>query len=405
MSRFLTPAILLAALAEAALLAFPRHAANSDVSSWIQSVVIQYSIAHIPYLVALYWVFLISPRRRWLWIVALVLRAAVWNLEPILSDDLNRYAWEAATWQSGHSPYQLTPRQTGADPLLVPGPDASAVYGPTLQVLHFLSFALGNLKYSAACADLLLLGLLWWWVKRQQLPLWRWVAYAWSPLPVVEFWRQGHNDAWLVLLFFACVASQSSGWRGAAWTAWIFALFTKWWPGLWLPWLLRRAWSLPGALGFALALGFVCFFGAADLWRDRIRFTTGFLGGWQNHAFLYHLLSNKWQAVAILLTTALSFPWIRADSMRLALFGSTWLLAWSANIHPWYLTWFLPFAAVAAPRPLPWLLAAALSPLLYAPMMRWRSLGEWSDDPNAALTLWLTVCAYALFSEVRARTR
>jgi hypothetical protein len=143
----------------------------------------------------------------------------------------------------------------------------------------------------------------------------------------------------------------------------------------------------------------------AEVWQNRVRFATGFLGGWQNHPFLYRLLTDKWQAVAILTISALTLPFWRLAPLQLGLFWTTWLLAWSANIHPWYLSWFLPFAAMAAPRPLPWLLAAALAPLLYGPMIRWRLLGQWQDDPNGALCLWLTVCFYALFSEWRARTR
>jgi hypothetical protein len=408
--RFLTPAVLLSI--EALLLTthlWPaRQTSHSEVSSWIQSVFTLYSVAHIPYLVAVYWVKSLSESRAlWVfaWCGALALRLLLFSEAPVLSDDLNRYEWESRVWESGANPYRIAPRETATVAARIPGPDDRAVYGPVLELAHYVAFRAGNLKLSAILAETMLLIGLWLFLRRGEMPVWRWALYAWSPLPAVEFWREGHNDSWLIFWLFIALALHTLRWKSASWVAWTLAIFTKWWPALWLPWMARRAWSPLGLAILGAASLSVYFSMEPEFWINRVRFTTGFLGGWQNNAFLYRFLNDKTQAAGILLASACTLPFWQTNPFRLMLYWTSWLLAWSANIHPWYLAWTLPFVALEASRPLPWLLAAALSPLFYEPVPRWVLLGEWREDGELRVGIWSVITIYSFVTYWRFRNR
>jgi len=57
------------------------------------------------------------------------------------------------------------------------------------------------------------------------------------------------------------------------------------------------------------------------------------------------------------------------------LFSSFLLL--TPTLHPWYLAWVIVFLPL---RPsLPWTFLAAVAPLLYWPLTRWRAEGVWSE--------------------------
>jgi hypothetical protein len=60
-----------------------------------------------------------------------------------------------------------------------------------------------------------------WWAIRG-LPPQRVLIYAWSPLPMVEFWANGHNDSLAILLVaLAFLAAARIRWTQAfAWLLW-----------------------------------------------------------------------------------------------------------------------------------------------------------------------------------------
>jgi hypothetical protein len=68
-------------------------------------------------------------------------------------------------------------------------------------------------KLPAALADLGLIATLWALLKARGMPTKRLLIYAWSPLPVFEFWVSGHNDA-IALLFvvLALYAAEKRRW-------------------------------------------------------------------------------------------------------------------------------------------------------------------------------------------------
>jgi hypothetical protein len=396
-----TTVILIAALTlEAGLLGWPRFASHQEISTRIQQVYVANSIAYLPYLIAIYWLGLQGRSTGWekfVLLSGLVLRLGFYFAHPLLSDDLARYRWEAQLWESGGNPYFSTPRDTGVDTATTPGPDARSVYGPWLMLANWAAWKVGQSKLSGALGELLLMCAVWIWSRRQHLPQWRFAAYAWCPLVIVECWQEGHADSWLVLFLFTSLALIAGGRLFPAWLFWMLSILTKWWPALLLPWYLRLAWNWTGALILALAGTAFVVLPGLEFWTERFRFTTGFLGGWSNNAYLARLLTNKWQALGIICLGAATLPWWRNAPMRVALYFSTFLLAFSANIHPWYLVWFLPFACVAAGRISPWLLTCALSPLFYEAVPRWKLLGIWEEDGLLRIWIWSAVSLFSIF--------
>lgn len=374
---------------------------GNDVGLSIFVNYIVYSVTHIPYLLALGLLQKVRvdlPLRAIVFGAAILFRIIAFQSPPLLSDDLNRYRWEAKVLDHGRNPYRVTPRELPLGELTVPVPEASAVYGPILEGAQWLAWkTTGNLKVSGALAEVLLLVLSFWWFERQGWPFWRWVMLAWSPLLVFEFWGQGHNDSWLLLLLFASVASAQSDRRSWSWALLGGAILTKWWPLLLLPLWLARSASWPGGLLMAAML-FPCVFllPPAELWQ-KLRFTSGFLGGWQNNAFLYRFLTDKTQSIALLCGGSLALPLVRLGWMELMLCAVSGLLLVSANIHPWYLSWFLPFLAASRWNPLPWLLWLSLMPLCYDPMIAWRLNGIWREDAWIRDMIPLLVLGFSVF--------
>jgi hypothetical protein len=381
--------------------------ANGALSLIVSSV--QYSVTHIPYLLALGIVHkypVDGTVRRIAIIGAVVIRILAFAGPSLLSDDLNRYRWEAKVLDLGGNPYRVTPRELPLGEQWVPVPESAAVYGPVLEAVNWLAWRLtGEVKVAGAFGEALLLALLYWYVERRGLPFWRWMVLAWSPLQVYEFWRQGHNDSWMVLLLFGAVMLAEEGRRHWSWVLLVGAGLTKWWPLMLLPLWLVKGFSLPGV--GALLGGALCCLGLlpwGELWL-KLRFVSGFLGGWQNNALFYRFLSNKLQAMALIGGTALGLPFLRWSWTESVLCFVTVLLALSANIHPWYLGWVLPFVAASRWNVLPWLLWAALMPLCYDPMIGWRLNGVWREDAWIRTVILWIVPAFSVFCILRRRNR
>jgi hypothetical protein len=132
-------------------------------------------------------------------------------------------------------------------------------------------------------------------------------------------------------------------------------------------------------------------------WVERVRFGTGFLGGWTNNAFLFGLLGSKERVAVLVSVVSGGLAWRGVARGTAALAVTTVLLLFSANVHPWYLTWLLPALGVTGVNPLPWLLAMSLSSLLYDPMYGWTRLGSWVEDAGLRYLVWGAVFSFSIF--------
>ncbi|MBK9170834.1 MAG: DUF2029 domain-containing protein [Bryobacterales bacterium] len=353
---------------------------------------------------------------------ALLFRITAWPLFPALSDDVFRYRWEGQVQAEGGNPYGSRP----ADPewshlrdaawQRIPGHDFRAVYGPLQQLVQRGMYGMAAvwtddpfrqafwMKLPAAVFDLATIGLLLVLVRQRGLPDAQVAVYAWCPLPVLEFWGNGHNDALaLFFLVLALVSVRASG-IGLGLGA---AIATKLWPLAVAPlFVTRKTWRglIAGALPVLLLLMPFRDIAWSTVWEN-LRFTTGFVGGWRNNDSLFGAL--LWIAGGDLyLAKKLAFAgagaalavalWKRWPIERGALTVLAVLLLVSANCHPWYLIWMLPFLTVL---PVPWILLwICLAPLGHAAVIGWHAAGEWNGSTPIRWFLYAPVSVFFLLT-------
>ena len=374
---------------------------------------------------------------------AIVFRLTFWPLYPALSDDVFRYRWEGKLQAAGGNPYEVRPNDTAWNSLRdetfasVPGRDFRAVYGPLMEEIEWATYRVVSrfvaqpfaqtfwFKVPSALFDLGTMAALWLLLKAKGIPLERILIYAWSPLPLIEFWGTGHNDSIVIFFLLLALLAQSRDRQGAvlgAFAALAFATASKIWPAILFPifiaWRPRRwLWCLV-ALPI-LALATLPYLTSTVRWSgidENFRYTSGFLGGWRNNDSLFGVLlwatgndfylAKKFAfaivAVAVAAVIALRWPPEQGGLTVIAV-----LLMVSANCHAWYLTWMLPLLVLYPVPPL--LLWVALAPLAHTAVIRWIASGEWNGSTPmryyeyvpvyVALAIWLVYARSGTTSE------
>ncbi|MDX1979250.1 MAG: hypothetical protein SFV51_03215 [Bryobacteraceae bacterium] len=341
-----------------------------------------------------------------LWIVgwSVVLRLTAFAIPPDFTDDLYRYRWEARLQEAGGNPYRTAPNDESAVGLRdatfdrIPGRDFRAVYGPMTELAYRLAFravaALTGdpwrqvfwLKLPGALGDLGVLAGLWWLLPAAGVPRERILVYAWCPLPVFEFWTNGHNDTLMLVPLVCAFLALARGRAVSAFSLLATAVSAKVWPLALIP---VFAGMRPGKWLAALAVAPVI-----ALWMSpfdwglagNAPFLSGFLGGWRNNDSLYGLLlwltgdqyPAKYAAFGIVFG-AIAWVTLKGEAAsRGSLAVIVVMLLVSANCHPWYLTWMLPLVAIHRSWGL--LTWIALSPLFYLVLPRWFEAGEWNGS-------------------------
>jgi len=348
-----------------------------------------------------------APSLRSALMAALMGRAALLSVDPVLSEDLWRYLWDAATWRAGLGPYQWAPAAATLDALAqsapslasvrsqIGHPEVPTIYPPAAQWLFALfgwagpsalAWRLGSIGADALVA----LGLARWASARRISPA---IALGWlaCPLVALEVAVGAHVDTFGVAALAWAGVAFSRGHTGRAGAALAVAAGTKLFPVVALLRGPRRAWL--GALGFSVVLAAPFITQVADMgaglstYAHRWRFNDGLFalisgafervflawglradapldvpefvvivartlvgGGRAGDARLWLdelvFASAKASAVA-LLAVALGWAWAqprRAEPV-LDLLGPFCLalLLVSPVVHPWYLLWVLPF--------------------------------------------------------------
>ncbi len=330
--------------------------------------------------------------------VALLFRITMAPVAPALSEDVYRYRWEGLVQSRGLNPYLVSPAETpqlrDATYPRIPTPAARSGYGPVISLVEWACYELARrltddphaqaswMKLPSVLFELLLL-----LVLSRTLPADRLIVYAWCPLPVIEFWWNGHNDSMAVFSTMAALLlARRQSWA-LAHAALGLAIAVKWWPAILWPLLvgkttrwLRSAWIAPAVAGLTTIPYWT------PEWPQLIanaRYMSGYVGGWRNNDSLYGLLLAatgdqylaKYAAFA-LLAAAVTWMLARKWSLERASLGAlVSALLLSANCHPWYLTWLVPLAALVPWPPL--LVWQLLMPLSYFVLLEWQSRGVW----------------------------
>jgi len=360
---------------------------------------------------------------------ALLFRLTCLPAPPSLSDDIFRYRWEGRLQTVGGNPYLVRPNDPNWKHLddevshRIPGRDFPSVYGPVLLLVEqaawrivsrFSSEPSGQIlgfKLVNALFELGLIAALVVLLRAKRMPVERVLVYAWSPLPIVEFWGSGHNDS--ITLLFTVLALAAAARRRWVWAFLSLALAaaTKYWPlalfPLFIGWGGRRA-LRPWQWWVALPLWAGLFLPYWANVEQNVRFTSGFLGGWRNNDSLFGVLLllagdlylAKYLAFGVVAAGVLAIAWRRWQLERACLWTIALILMVSSNCHPWYLTWLLPLLVMCPSVPL--LLWTALAPLAYRVLIDYRLLGQWQGSTPERWWIYLPVYAMLAVGSARA---
>jgi hypothetical protein len=365
-------------------------------------------------------------------LVGIVFRLTVWPLYPAFSDDPYRYRWEGQIQAFGGNPYQIRPNDPQWAHLRdstfpsISTPDFKAAYGPFIELVQRLTYHVVSsftpdpvrqvfwFKAPAALFDLGVLWVLWLILKARGLPLENILIYAWSPLPVMEFWGTGHNDS--IPLLFLCGALLLAGrkrWTGC-FVLLSVAVAAKFWPLLlfpafigWKGWRPLRwyQWWVVVPVFAVFALPYLSDF------DENARFLSGFIGGWRNNDSLFGALlwltgdpyRAKYVAVGLIATVSLVVMFLRLSLERAWLAVAGAILLVSANSHPWYLNWLMP-PLTLVPFP-PFLLWVALAPVAHSVILDWYLLGEWRGSTPMRWLIYVPVYSLLAWKAIEGAVR
>jgi alpha-1,6-mannosyltransferase len=334
---------------------------------------------------------------------AIAFRAPLWPMEPTLSDDLQRYRWEAKEQAHGWNPYAVAPNDPRLIPLrdkyyeIMPGREVPAIYPPATELVFRATwkFFPGPVAFKTtfAAADLLVLLLLLWIFREDTDRDFRLAVYAWNPLVIVEFAGSGHNDV-LALLGIVGGLALLRKWSFLASVSIALATMAKVFPAVLLPvWIRRAGW--PGKKAGWWAAGLAAVAGLAVLapyWNALGMFhanMTYYEATWKNyHASLYTLIDwftggntriPALVGVAVSWGLAVWLAWKKTDSTRAAYLLIGTILAFGPNGYSWYFTWIVPLLCFF-PNPA-WLMLTVLQFLSYNVLIGYGILGVFKFDP------------------------
>jgi hypothetical protein len=334
---------------------------------------------------------------------AIVFRATLWPMEPTLSDDLQRYRWEAKVQAEGWNPYVIAPNDPRLAQLrdkyyeVMPGRELPSIYPPVTQLVFRVTWKFFSgptaFKVPFAASDVLVMLLLAWMFRKKKDSTFRVAVYAWNPLIIVEFAGSGHND---VLALLGIVGGLALIRRHPALASVPVALaaMAKVFPAVLLPvWIRRAGWPERGTGWLAAALaGVTVVLALAPYWNAlaMLRATmTYYEATWRNyHASWYTVID--WLTgghtivptiVAIVASWGLSL-WLaakRAEPARAAYLLIGTMLAFGPNGYSWYFTWIVPLLCFF-PNPA-WLLLTVLQFMSYHVLIGYGILSEFKFDP------------------------
>jgi alpha-1,6-mannosyltransferase len=333
---------------------------------------------------------------------AIAFRATLWPMEPTLSDDLQRYRWEAKVQAAGWNPYAIAPNDLRLAHLrdkyfeIMPGRELPAIYPPATELVFRAAwkFFPGPVAFKApfAAADVLVLLVLAWIFREEKDRDFRLVVYAWNPLVIVEFAGSGHNDV-LALLGIVCGLALVKKWPSIASVPIALAATAKVFPAVLLPvWIRRAGWPGKRAGWWAAALATVAGLAVlAPYWNALGASRANMIyyeATWKNyHASLYTVLDwltgghTKIPAlVGVGASWGLAFwlAWKKAEPARAAYLLIGTILAFGPNGYSWYFTWIVPLLCFF-PNPA-WLMLTVLQFLSYNVLIGYGTLGVFQFD-------------------------
>jgi hypothetical protein len=361
--------------------------------------------------------------------VAILLRAILLVMDPLLSTDIYRYIWDGRVQAAGFNPYRFVPahealsalRDTAIYPNINRADYAVSIYPPVAQAFFYVVTRIGEtvtiMKLAFLACEGVTVAAIAVLLRRTGRSATRLVAYLWHPLPLWEIANNGHIDALMValmmvglLLAFAGRPLTGAGAIALGALAKPTALLAL--PVLWRP----PDWKMPLVVGATIVLCYVPYLSVG--WG-----ALGFLGqgylseeGFSSGGSVWPLQVWRWIAgtravdvtayfavaaivvVAFALRTALLRQ--RAIATQLADINSLFLLGLfvlSPN-YPWYFLVATPFIALCGGAP-GW--AMTLGALMLQEEAGWGQFVPLLIRKSLFCGAFLAACAWSFWSASR----
>jgi Glycosyltransferase family 87 len=303
--------------------------------------------------------------------------AALWHVEFLRTpagpdDDIHRYVWDGRVQRLGYNPYFVVPSDPAvrslhtAETRNLNNPDVPSPYPAGAQLFFRVVTAIYEstfaLKLAFVFCDVAIVFVLLDLLRRTNEGA-HWVlAYAWSPLLVIEVAGSGHIDILGALLLLASFAALGRRWRSIAAVTFALAVAVKLLPVVLLPLYWKRV-RIGDAVLAVVAAGllYVPFLNHADLNHASIPIGSllTYMQNWRFNDPVFAQLERAAPQVAAgvpIVAGFLTAAWLRSRSPEWSPAMFAWPMAatllCAPSVYPWYLLWLLPFLRSASTLPI-----------------------------------------------------
>lgn len=148
--------------------------------------------------------------------IGVILRIIFIPIHPTGSDDYYRYVWDGKVQASGINPYEYAPSDQALSflhtenlPRLVNHAEMKTIYPPLAEIVFYTAYLIGGDSYLGIKLLILIAGLftlygLFLILKKLKLDYKNLLVYALCPLPIFEFFTDGHLDIFgIALMIFS----------------------------------------------------------------------------------------------------------------------------------------------------------------------------------------------------------
>lgn len=342
-----------------------------------------------------------SISRKQVWAGGLLLRAGLFPLTPMLSEDIYRYMWDGWVQRNDMNPFSHPPADSALALFrtewssLINNADVPTIYPAGAQLIFLILAWLGPtvvvFKTAWLIADLSTAYIIH-RLSRGSGPR-ALLLYLWSPLLLVEVAWSGHFDPVGIAPMMGAVWLSSITAHPVLSALRVGSLLgisaaVKFVPLAVLPVVLRRQGVL--AVASCLAIPVLLYIPFSDVGAALFDGLRTYVDIWQFNAGGYLLLEqavghrdiSKWVGTVAVMVVV-GWATVQKWSLDRALFWAigTALIV-SPTVHPWYLLWVLPLACLRESRG--WILMTGTVFLAYAGRDAYLTSGVWPQP------LWLT---------------
>lgn len=335
----------------------------------------------------------------------IILRIAFLTVHPVGSPDYYRYVWDGKVEAHGINPYRyapddpaLTALHTDTLPRLVTYQNMRTIYPPLSEVLFYVAYLISGesylgIKFLILIFDLFTLAGLYLTLKKLKIDRKYLLIYTLCPLPLIQFFLDGHVDSFGFTFLIFAVYSYLGGRKTLSYILIGLSMLIKPVALIIVPVFFftekgavnrLKAAAIPVLL---FTLCYVPYIFTGSPFSALMQFTENWTFNGVVFDILNHFVLDNQRARAIcaaLLVIAYVPVLLSRKDIFTKMYMSIFLLfIFSPIVHPWYIGWL----AVILPLIPRWsgIAYAGLSSLTAFTILTYRLTGVWNDYPLVLL--------------------